>query len=188
MSLLKTLLEKLYQLLKNNLKENNNILSSLGSETITKPQKPEAFLLACKIIKEFEGLSLKAYQCSAGVWTIGYGNTSYLKQFDKPQNITISQEKADELLEIDITTFYNGVCETVGLICNNNQIASLTSFAFNIGLGAFKKSTLVKTIQIDPKQYDLITVQFLRWNKAGGKVINGLVKRRQREAELYCRH
>ena len=85
------------------------------------------------LIKEFEGCKLKAYICPANVWTIGYGNTNYLKSFVDPAKIGITQEKALSLLEDDVDVYFDYVVRQVGNICNENQIASLTSFAFNLG-------------------------------------------------------
>lgn len=140
---------------------------------------------AIDIIKKFEGLRLKAYKCSANVWTIGYGNTSYLKHFNNPKNIKITEKKAQELLLNDAKGFYNCIVDEVGNICNSNQIASLTSLCFNIGINAFHNSTLLKIIKNNPNNFFEIEKQFMRWIYANGKTIKGLIKRRKLETKIY---
>jgi lysozyme len=139
-------------------------------------------------IKEREGLCLKTYRCSANVLTIGYGHTATVKE-----GMVITQEEADKLLHEDIIVYYNAVCLQVGDICNSNQVASLTSFAFNVGVSAFIKSTLLKVIKTNPNNLPEIEKQFNRWNKesdgAGGYRVNtGLQKRRALEYQLYARN
>ena len=144
-----------------------------------------ALKIAMDFIKIREGFSLKAYKCSANVWTIGYGNTSYLKQFSNPAPVTINPQKANELFYSDVRIFFDAVLKEVGLICNNNQIAALTSFAFNFGVKAFRESTLLKVIKINPNNLEEIERQFMRWINAGGQPVEGLINRRRFEFELY---
>jgi len=142
--------------------------------------------IASDFIKKFEGYKLKAYQCSAKVWTIGWGNTSYLKNINFPQTATISQEKAEQLFKQDLDIFFNPVLKIVNeLGLNENQVAALVSFAFNLGLSSLQKSTLLKVIQADKNNFVEIEKQFLKWVNAGGKKIQGLVNRRTAEAKLY---
>lgn len=136
--------------------------------------------IAMKTIKAFEGCKLKAYKCSAGVWTIGYGHTAGVKE-----GMEITQEQAETYFENDIMEFLSPVQKEVGLICNANQIAALTSFAFNLGNEALKKSTLLKVIKKNPQNFIEIRKQFMLWFNAGGKVIEGLITRRQKEADLF---
>lgn len=105
---------------------------------------------------------MKTYKCPAGVWTIGYGNTSYLKGYTKPETQIITQEIADELLQNDIQIYYNCVIKNVGEICNSNQIYALTSFCFNVGVGAFEGSTLLKVIKRNPNHMPEIQTQFMK--------------------------
>lgn len=132
------------------------------------------------IIKVFEGCKLKAYQCSAGVWTIGYGHTNGVKE-----GMVITQEQAEIYFENDIMEFLLPVQKEVGNICNVNQIAALTSFTFNVGEANFKKSTLLKVVKENPNNFPEIEKQFMRWVYADGKVIEGLQTRREKEADLY---
>lgn len=130
------------------------------------------------LIKSFEGCKLTAYKCSAGVWTIGYGHTQGVYQGQ-----TISQIEADRLLDSDLTKFEMGVRNLVGNL-PDNKIDALTSFAFNLGLNALKTSTLLKKVKANPNDMT-IRNEFERWVFAGGKRLEGLVRRRKAEADLY---
>ena len=131
-----------------------------------------------ELIKHFEGCKLKAYRCSAGVLTIGYGHTGE----DVKEGMTIDQAKADALLYDDVIRFERGVNQLLFNI-KQCQFDALVSFAFNLGLGNLKSSTLLKKILAN--DYDAAADQFLRWNKAGGKVLAGLTKRREAERALF---
>ena len=138
--------------------------------------------IAMNIIKVFEGCKLKAYQCSAGVWTIGYGHTKGVKE-----GMVITQQQAEAYFENDIMEFLLPVQKEVGNICNANQIAALTSFAFNLGNKALKKSTLLKVVKKNPQNFIEIRKEFMRWVYADGKILNGLKTRRNAEADLFER-
>ena len=130
-----------------------------------------------KLIKRFEGCKLKAYRCSAGVLTIGYGSTGdHVKE-----GMVITQEEAEKLLFDDIERFERGVDK----LCKVEQCKfdALVSFAFNLGLGNLEKSTLLKKIKAN--DFNGAADEFLKWNKAGGKVLEGLKKRRQAERWLF---
>ena len=139
-----------------------------------------------ELIKEFEGLRLKPYLCSADVPTVGYGSTFYengnkVSLYDNP----ISRARAEQLLINTITHFEKQLYPILsGLMLNDNQFSALVSFTFNVGVANFKKSTLLKIIRENPNDKD-ITEQFLRWNKANKKELPGLTRRRQAEAKLY---
>lgn len=133
------------------------------------------------ILKRFEGCELKAYRCPAGVWTIGYGSTG--KQV-KP-GMVISVEEAEALLRDDLSRFERAVAEAAGSGTNDNQFSAMVCLAYNIGTGAFSKSTLLKKHLAG--DFDGAAQQFLRWTVAGGRVLNGLVRRRKAEADLYGR-
>lgn len=130
------------------------------------------------LIKRFEGCALKAYKCPAGVWTIGYGHTGP----DVTAGLTITQSMADDLLKRDVARFERGVFALVG-DTTQGRFDALVSFAFNLGLGALSGSTLIKLHKA--ANYALAADQFKRWNKAGGRVLTGLVKRRAAEREVY---
>lgn len=134
---------------------------------------------AIPLIKQFEGCKLEAYLCPAGVWTVGYGTTQGVKQ-----GMKITQKQAEELLIKDCQKFYDGVFVEVGNICNENQVGALVCFSYNVGLGAFEKSTLLKKIKANASREE-IEKQFMRWVFAGGKKLKGLERRRRAEVELY---
>jgi len=132
------------------------------------------------LIKSFEGLVLDAYKCPAGVWTIGYGSTRDVHRGD-----VITEAEAEKRLKWDLRTAENCVNSIPNIdLLNQNQFDALVSFAFNVGCWNFKKSTLRRRIVNNPIDPD-ITYQFNRWVYAGGKLLKGLVKRRQAEADLY---
>jgi len=136
------------------------------------------------LIKKHEGCKLTAYKCPAGVWTIGFGNTKYAdgKAVKEGERITIKQ--AEELFAKVVNEFSYSVYFLCGEYVNQNQFDALTSFAYNVGIGAFKKSTLLKLVRANANN-PLIRNEFAKWNKAGGKVLKGLTNRRKEEADLY---
>lgn len=130
------------------------------------------------IIKE-EGEVLTAYRCQAGVWTIGVGHTGGVTP-----DMKITKEQSRELLKADLCRFEKVVNETIKHQLLQHQFDALVSFAFNVGTQAFKNSTLAKKINANAP-WSEIRAEFLRWNKAKGKVLAGLTSRRKREAKLY---
>jgi lysozyme len=138
-----------------------------------------------RLITKFEGFSAKPYLCSAKVPTIGYGNTYYtngkkVTLLDKP----ITETEAFEMFKTIADKFADKVSKLVTYPINQNQFNSLVSLSYNIGIAAFQLSTLLKMVNENannPKIKD----QFLRWNKAGGKVVRGLTLRRNEEAFIY---
>ena len=136
------------------------------------------------LIKSFEGCKLKAYQCSAMKWTIGYGNTFFEDGTPVVAGNAISQEKAEQLFEIIANDFSDKVVKLVPSHITPNQFGALVSFAYNCGIANLQKSTLLKKVianHNDPS----IKAEFLKWNKAGGKVLAGLTRRREAESNLY---
>jgi lysozyme len=134
------------------------------------------------LIKTFEGLRLTAYRCPAGVWTIGYGHTGP----DVMPAQRISQERADQLLRGDLDQFEAGVERAlVGAETTDNQFAAMVSLAFNIGLGAFQRSTVLR--QHRAGHHIRAAAAFLMWVKGGGKTLSGLVRRRGAERALYLK-
>lgn len=140
------------------------------------------------LVKHFEGLYLEAYQCPARVWTIGYGHTG-LKHKDGTvkKGRIITKDKAEELLAYDLGQFAPGVEKLLFPRAreemNDNQFGALVSFAFNVGLGNLSKSTLLQ--RVNARRYADCPAEFLKWNRAGGKVLRGLTRRRQSEANLF---
>lgn len=137
------------------------------------------------LIKKYEGFSKIPYVCPAGVPTIGYGNTFYtdgkkVTMADKP----ITEAQAEQLLVVLVDSFADKVTKLLKQQLNENQFNAVLCFAYNVGTGALAKSTLLKKINANPND-KTIRDEFLKWNKAGGKVLNGLVKRRLEESDLY---
>ncbi|KMN76189.1 muraminidase [Chromobacterium sp. LK11] len=134
-----------------------------------------------KLIQQFEGLRLKAYQDAVGVWTIGYGHTGP----DVTPGLVITQAQADALLARDLSRFEAGVTRLVQVPLNQNQFDALVSFSYNLGLGSLQNSTLLRLL--NQRDYAGATAQFPRWNKAGGKVLPGLTRRRAAEQALFLK-
>jgi len=137
-----------------------------------------------ELIKEFEGFSCKPYLCSAKVPTIGYGSTFYKDGIKVSLNdCAISKEEATELLEYTVNKFANGLKGKLEISLSQNQFDALVCLAYNIGLGAFSKSTLLK--KINSGDFTTASNEFLKWDIANGKKLLGLRKRREREQQLF---
>ena len=142
-------------------------------------------LKGLELIKSFEGLKLKPYLCPASIPTIGFGNTYYPNgQKVKLTDPAITIEKAEELLKFLLVTYEKAVDSFCRDDISQSQFDALVSFAYNLGTGALQKSTLIKKVNANPKDVTIDDV-FLKWNKANGRVLAGLTKRRQAEANLY---
>lgn len=137
-----------------------------------------------KLIQGFEGLKLSAYKDSAGIPTIGYGNIAYENGSKVKMGDKISQDNADLLFQYFANRFASQVDAVVTATVNQNQFNAMVSLAYNIGIGAFSKSTLLKKVNknsCDPTIKD----EFMKWKLAGGKVIQGLINRREKESKIY---
>lgn len=135
-----------------------------------------------KLVKHFEGLYLKAYKDSVGVWTIGYGHTGLQhKDGTVYSGRVISEQKAEELLRYDMRQFEERVETFVKVPVDDNQFSALVSFDFNTG--GLGKSTLLK--KLNASDYRGAADQFLLWDKAGGKTLAGLTRRRKSERNLF---
>jgi|TARA_R100001460_G_scaffold51764_1_gene90529 lysozyme len=130
------------------------------------------------LIKKFEGCELEAYQCSANVWTIGYGHTRGVEEGD-----TCSQEDAESMLVEDLEEFEGYVNDIVQCPLEQNQFDALVAWTYNLGPTNLRESTLL--IRLNEEDYNDVPTQIRRWNKAGGKVLDGLVRRREAEALLF---
>lgn len=153
-----------------------------GAVVVVATKRSNAMKVGSKgiaLIKEFEGCKLESYRDSVGVWTIGYGHTQGVYAGQK-----ISQQEADRLLEQDVNNFAKKVSLLVGGGVNQNQFDALVSFAYNCGIGNLTKSTLLKLVLKNPNDPN-IRGEFAKWKYAGGKVLQGLVRRREAEANLY---
>jgi lysozyme len=140
-----------------------------------------------ELIKKFEGFSSKPYLCPAKVATIGYGNTFYANgEKVKLTDIAISELQAVDLLKDTLKQYEKAVDSYCRDDINQNQFDALVDFAYNCGNGNLKSSTLLKKVNANPNDIT-IGLEFAKWNKGGGKILNGLVKRRAAESELYFR-
>jgi len=137
------------------------------------------------LIKQFEGLKLKPYLCPAGIPTLGFGNTYYPDGTKvKLTDPAITQEKAEELLKFLLVSYEKAVDSFCRDDISQGNFDALTSFAYNLGTGALQKSTLIKKVNLNPKDVT-IADEFLKWNKSNGTVLKGLTLRRQAEANIY---
>ena len=130
------------------------------------------------IIKHFESLQLKAYKCSANVWTIGYGHTKNVKEGDR-----ISEDQANYFLMQDLYSVERAIIRHVKTEINQNQFDALCSLIFNIGITAFKDSTLLN--KLNNNDFNGASNEFKRWNRVNGIVMRGLIRRRQAEQDLF---
>lgn len=136
-----------------------------------------------QLTKHYEGCKLEAYKCAAGIWTIGYGNTFFQNGRPVKSGDRISQDEAEELLPLMLKRFAQAVFNKTAKI-EQYEFDALVSFTYNVGIGAFESSTLLKKIKMELPAKAIAT-EFHKWNKARGKVLGGLVKRRKAEAHLY---
>jgi GH24 family phage-related lysozyme (muramidase) len=137
-----------------------------------------------RLIKEFEGCKLTAYICPAGVWTIGIGSTRYSDGSAVKRGQTLANEEAALLLLSKTLASYEHAVNAIKVDLTQNEFDALVSLTYNIGARNLANSTLVKMLKAgNPKSE--IAKQFLRWNKAGGKPLAGLTRRRNAEAELF---
>ena len=132
------------------------------------------------LIKRWEGLRLEAYLCSANVWTIGYGHTRTAKP-----GMKITEKRANELLREDVRKFENLINRIVTVSLTQNQFNALVSWAFNVGEGAVRNSTLIR--KLNSGDYDAVPTELMRWNKINGQVNRGLTNRRAAEVGLWAR-
>lgn len=137
-----------------------------------------------QLIKQFEGFSAKPYKCPAGIPTIGYGATYYpdgkkVTLRDKP----VSEADATAMLRSMLVQYENGVERYVQVPITQGQFDALVSFAYNLGLAALKGSTLLRLV--NERNFVGAAAQFSRWNKASGKVLPGLTRRREAERKLF---
>ena len=131
-----------------------------------------------KLIKKFEGCELKSYQDSVGVWTIGYGHT---KGVEEGQEIT--QEEAEEMLASELSEYEGYINDMVECDLEQNQFDALVAWVYNLGPTNLRSSTMLK--RLNANDLDDVPNQIKRWDKAGGKVLAGLVRRREAEALMF---
>ena len=139
------------------------------------------------LVKDFEGFSAKAYPdpaTGAEPITIGYGSTRYADGSKVKMGDVVTYQEAQRLLLLDLERRYNAIKNWLPYNINQNQIDAVVSFAYNCGIGAFEKSTLRKKIWANPND-PAIKDEFMKWVRAGGKIMKGLRRRRSAEAKLY---
>ena len=132
------------------------------------------------LIKRWEGLRLDAYLCPAGVWTIGYGSTG---EHVYPGQI-ITEPEAERLLRLDLARFEDCISTCVKVLLNDNEYGALVSWAFNVGCGAARDSTLVRRLNAGEPKERVFCEELPRWAKANGQTLQGLLNRRNAEIAL----
>lgn len=137
------------------------------------------------LISSFEGIRLNAYDDGVGVWTIGIGTTIYPNGVKVKKGDKCTLEQAHEYLAHDMIEFEKTVNDSVKVPLSQNQFDALVSLTYNIGSAAFKNSTLLK--KLNAKDFTGAADQFLVWNRGGGKVLKGLVRRRDAERALFLK-
>lgn len=135
------------------------------------------------LIKEFEGFRSKAYKCPAGVWTVGYGHTSNAGDPKVGPLTVINREDAEVILKRDLFAFERAVSDAVRVPLSHNQFSALVSFCYNVGPTAFRMSSVLKAV--NAQQWNEVPRRLALWNKANGRVLPGLVRRRAAEAALF---
>lgn len=136
-----------------------------------------------ELIKDFEGFRSKKYNCPAGLPTIGYGHV-ILKGEERLQTASISEQEGEVILKKDLAKFESHVKRLVKVGLTQGQYDALVSFAYNCGPANLERSTLLRKVNANPNDRS-IAYEFSRWNKAAGKVLAGLTRRREAEAKLY---
>jgi len=135
------------------------------------------------LLKKFEGCKLKAYKDPVGIWTIGYGHTSAAGEPDVTEGMTITQAEAEEILKRDLVKYEKPVADLVKVPLSQHQFDVLVDFAYNAGVGNLKSSTLLK--RVNAGDFDAVPNELMKWTKAKGKELPGLVRRRRAESEWW---
>jgi GH24 family phage-related lysozyme (muramidase) len=135
------------------------------------------------LIKEFEGFRARAYRDAVGVWTIGFGHTSMAGAPAVTPDLVITREEGTDILRRDVEMFASGVRESVKVPLSAQQFSALVSFAYNVGLGAFRSSSVLKAV--NARDFAAVPRRLNLWVKAGGRILPGLVRRRAAEGALF---
>ena len=136
------------------------------------------------LIKRFEGFRAEAYRCPAGVWTVGYGHTSAAGSPPVKRGMTVTRAEAEDILRRDVDAFARDVLESLTAALNDRQFSALVSFAYNVGITNFRKSSVLACV--NGGALASVPQRLALWNKAKGRVLPGLVKRRAAEAEMFA--
>ncbi len=141
---------------------------------------------ALALIARFEGCRLEAYRDAVGVWTIGYGHTSMAGPPQVHAGMRITRREAEEILRRDVERFARDVRRVLGSAgdgLTSNQFGALVSFAYNVGIGNLKRSSVLRAVR--EGRHEDVPRLLLQWTKAGGRRLRGLVRRRQAEGRLW---
>ena len=136
------------------------------------------------LIKRFEGCKLKAYKCPAGLWTISWGLTFSPDGTKVKEGDVITQQQAEDYFNAIVDDFAKKVDALIKSNVSENNFSAIVSFAYNVGMGNFQRSTLLRKVNANPKD-KTIPAEFRKWVRANGEVLKGLVRRREAEAKLY---
>jgi lysozyme len=141
-----------------------------------------ALEILIKLIKDSEGCKLKSYKCPAGIWTIGYGQTKGIKE-----GMVWTQQQADEdIIKTALQAFNEAIKDSPILAtANMEKQAAIADFVYNLGITNYNKSTL--KLRVDKGNWVSASTEIKKWNKSNGTILNGLVKRRQLEADLLIK-
>lgn len=150
----------------------------VGLDQLELPIEQHTSQRGVNLIKEFEGFRNGAYRDSVGVWTIGYGHTKGVKSGDY-----VTEQEGEEFLKNDLIIYEDYVKKYVDVPLTQTQFDALVSFTYNLGPGNLKKSTLLR--KLNAKDYKGAANEFPRWNRAGGRVLRGLTRRREAEKQLF---
>ena len=137
-----------------------------------------------ELIKQFEGFRARAYRDAVGVWTIGYGHTSMAGAPEVRPAMEITAEEAANILRRDVDSFARGVRDAVKVPLTDAQFSALVSFAYNVGLGNLRKSSVLAAV--NRGDFTVVPRRLQLWTKAGGRVLPGLVRRRAAEAAFFA--
>lgn len=136
-----------------------------------------------QLIKTCEGYREMAYLCPAGIWTVGYGHTSMAGEPHVSRGMRLTRPQAEKVLARDLEDFANGVHAAIRVDLTDHQFVALVSFAYNVGLGAFRTSSVLRAV--NARDFESVPRRLNLWVKAGPRVLPGLVKRRAAEGALF---
>jgi lysozyme len=136
------------------------------------------------LIRQFEGFRSQAYRDAVGVWTIGFGHTAMAGPPEVKPGMTVSRREGEAMLKRDVARFADGVRGRLTVQLSPQQFSALVSFAYNVGLGNFARSSVLKAA--NARDLNAVPRRLALWNKAGGRVLPGLVRRRAAEGALFA--
>ena len=137
------------------------------------------------LIKSYEGWYSQAYKDPVGIWTIGYGHTNEAGPPKVTPDLTLTREEGEALLRKDLRQYQASVEKLVKVPLNDNQYGALVSFTYNLGAGNLSKSTLLR--KLNKGDYSGAAAEFSKWNRADGRVLRGLTRRREAERVLFLK-